>query len=388
MARAYPCEGRGPRVPLCAALVGLVLAACSTNPPAPVPPRVEERIAVAPATALQRPAARWLPAAWSDLPDWSGDRTREAWVALQRSCERPAPDLLRAWQVLCAQALRFTPADDAATRTWLEQRLVPYRVTALDPQASSEGLATGYFEPQIDASRVPRGAMRFALHAPPADLATRKPWYARAQIDTLPAAQAALRGREIAYVADPLDVLLLQVQGSGRLRVTEADGRVQTVRVAYAGHNDHPYVSVGRWLIDQGELRAGEASWPAIRDWARRNPQRVPQLLAANPRVVFFREEPLADANLGPRGSQGVALTPGRSIAVDTAAVPLGTPVWLDTTEPLTATPLRRLVLAQDTGSAIVGAVRADYFWGPGERAEQQAGRMKQPLRMWILWPK
>ena len=188
MARAYPCEGNELLGPLSTMLLGLALASCSTNPPATAPARVEERIAVAPATALQRPAARWLPAAWSDLPDWSGDRTREAWVALQRSCERAAPDLLRAWQVLCAQALRFTPADDAATRTWLEQRLVPYRVTALDPQASGEGLATGYFEPQIDASRVPRGAMRFALHAPPADLATRKPWYTRAQIDTLPAA--------------------------------------------------------------------------------------------------------------------------------------------------------------------------------------------------------
>jgi membrane-bound lytic murein transglycosylase A len=181
---------------------------------------------------------------------------------------------------------------------------------------------------------------------------------------------------------------MLQIQGSGRVRVTEPDGRVQTVRLAFAGHNDQGYVSVGRWLIDQGELRPGEASWPAIRDWARRHPQRVPQMLNANPRVVFFREEPLPDANQGPRGSQGVALTPERSIAVDPTSVPLGTPVWLDTTEPLSSTPLRRLVIAQDTGSAIVGAVRADYFWGWGERAEAQAGRMKQPLRVWVLWPR
>ena len=167
-----------------------------------------------------------------------------------------------------------------------------------------------------------------------------------------------------------------------------ADGRAQMVRLAYAGHNDQPYQSIGRWLIDQGELRPGEASWPAIRSWARRHPQRVTELLNANPRVVFFREEPLPDANLGPRGAQGVALVPERSIAVDPRSVPYGTPVWIDTTEPLTATPLRRLVLAQDTGSAIVGAVRADYFWGWGERAEQQAGRMKQSLRMWVLWPK
>jgi membrane-bound lytic murein transglycosylase A len=111
-------------------------------------------------------------------------------------------------------------------------------------------------------------------------------------------------------------------------------------------------------------------------------------MLAVNPRVVFFREEPLADPTQGPRGSQGVALTPERSIAVDPASVPLGTPVWIDTSEPLSAAPLRRLVLAQDTGNAITGAVRADYFWGWGERAETQAGRMKQPLRMWALWPK
>jgi membrane-bound lytic murein transglycosylase A len=128
--------------------------------------------------------------------------------------------------------------------------------------------------------------------------------------------------------------------------------------------------------------------WPAIRDWARRFPGRVPEMLAANPRVVFFREEALPDPRLGPRGAQGVALTPERSIAIDPRSLPYGSPVWLDTTEPLTATPLRRLVIAQDTGSAITGAVRADYFWGWGERAEQQAGRMKQALRVWVLWPK
>jgi membrane-bound lytic murein transglycosylase A len=336
---------------------------------------------------ITRPGARWVAVTWADLPGWSGDRTREAWVALQRSCERPVPEAQRAWQRVCAEALRHQPPDDDAARAWLEQRLAPYRVLALDG-VGTEGLATGYFEPLLEASRIPRGAQRHALHQPPADLATRKPWFTRAQLDRVPAAQAALRGREIAYVADPLDVLLLQVQGSGRLRIAEADGRIMLARLSWAGHNDQPYMSVGRWLIEQGELKPGEASWPAIREWARRNPQRVPQLLAANPRLVFFREEPLADPALGPRGSQGVALTPERSIAVDPASVPLGTPVWLDTTEPLSSAPLRRLVLAQDGGSAITGAVRADYFWGWGERAELQAGRMKQPLRMWALWPR
>ncbi|MDP1692233.1 MAG: MltA domain-containing protein [Burkholderiaceae bacterium] len=375
-----------------AALFAIALAGCgglATQGPTPVP--VRPAASAAPPPSTLHPGSRWLPAAWSDLPGWDADRTREAWLALQRSCERLPAEVQRdapAWLGVCHEALRHQPADDTGTRAWLTQRLTPYRVLPLDPSAPGDGLATGYFEPQIDASRTPRGALRVPLHAPPADLATRRPWFTRAQIQTWPAAQAGLRGREIAYVADPLDALLLQVQGSGRLRLIDADGRTQTIRLAFAGHNDQPYQSIGRWLIDQGEIRPGEASWPAIRDWARRHPGRVPELLAANPRVVFFREEPLPDAQLGPRGAQGVALTPERSIAVDPKSLPYGSLVWLDTSEPLTSTPLRRLVLAQDTGSAITGAVRADYFWGWSERAGQQAGRMKQSLRMWVLWPR
>jgi membrane-bound lytic murein transglycosylase A len=365
--------------------VSALLAACGwLSPPVsletPAPPSAT--------LTIEQRGSRWVAVPWSDLPGWASDRPLEAWGALRRSCGRLAPEQQRAWAGVCADVQRATPGDDAAARTWLEQRLAPYRVLPREPGASGEGLATGYFEPLVEASRVPRGSQRMPYHAPPADLASRKPWFTRSQIDTVPAAQAALRGREIAYAADPLDVLMLQIQGSGRVRITESDGRVQTVRLAFAGHNDQPYASIGRWLIDQGELKPGEASWPGIRDWARRHPQRVPQMLAVNPRVVFFREEPLADPTQGPRGSQGVALTPERSIAVDPASVPLGTPVWIDTTEPLSAAPLRRLVLAQDTGNAITGAVRADYFWGWGERAETQAGRMKQPLRMWALWPK
>ncbi|MEO5770564.1 MAG: MltA domain-containing protein [Burkholderiaceae bacterium] len=399
MRRAYRAKGAA-----ASALAGVLLAACSAvslQGPAPVEPRAPRpatpsatpSLRAEPAPSLH-PLSRWQPADWSELPGWDSDRSRDAWIALQRSCARLPAELQReapAWPRVCAEALRHEPADDAATRAWLAARFLPYRVLALEAQASGDGmagLATGYFEPQIDASRTPRGAMRVPLHAPPADLATRKPWYTRAQAESLPAARAALRGREIAFVADPLDVLLLQVQGSGRLRLIDPSGSSQVVRLAFAGHNDQPYQSVGRWLIDQGEIKPGEASWPAIREWARRNPARVPEMLAANPRLVFFREEPLPDPQLGPRGAQGVPLVPERSIAVDPKSVPYGSPVWLDTTEPLSARPLRRLVLAQDTGSAITGAVRADYFWGWGERAEQQAGRMKQPLRMWVLWPK
>jgi membrane-bound lytic murein transglycosylase A len=376
-----------------AAAASVVLAGCASAPlppsaPAPAPPVAATPTptpaapAGLPGDALLHPRARWVPVAWSELPGWGDDRTREAWPALQRGCEKPPP----AWLPFCAQARGYAPADDAALHQWLAQRMQPYRIEAQDGQA--EGLATGYFEPLVDATRTPREAYRVPLYAPPADLATRKPYWTRQQIDTLPAAQSALRGREIAYVADPLDALLLQVQGSGRLRFVDGNSDKRVVRLAFAGHNEQPYKSVGRWLIEQGELKASEASWPAIRDWARRNPKRVKELLWSNPRTVFFREEPLPDASLGPRGAQGVPLTPGRSVAVDAQSVPYGTPLWLDTTEPLSSAPLRRLVLAQDTGSAIVGAVRVDFFWGWGADAEAQAGRMKQPLRLWALWPK
>jgi membrane-bound lytic murein transglycosylase A len=332
---------------------------------------------------MLRPRSRWLPADWADLPGWADDRVREVWPALAAGCAKPA----EGWAALCARVQAGPPpADDVAARAFLQRHLQPWRIEALD--GSTQGLATGYFEPLVAAARQPRGAFQVALHRPPADLGKRRPYWTRQQLDTLPAARAALRGLEIAYLAHPIDALVLQIQGSGRLRVAEPDGRERTVRVAFAGHNDQPYKSVGRWLIEQGQLQPDEASWPAIRDWARRNPARVDEMLWANPRVVFFREEPLPDESIGPRGAQGVPLTAGRSVAVDPQAVPYGSMLWLDTTEPLAAAPLRRAVMAQDTGSAIVGAVRVDYFWGTGAQAEQQAGRMKQPLRVWALWPR
>jgi membrane-bound lytic murein transglycosylase A len=372
------------------ALILGLLAACSAPPllpeaPADTPPVAGEPLPVPAADGtLLRGRARWVPVRFADLPGWDADRAADWWPALLRGCDRPAPG----WAALCAQARSATvPAfSDDAARAWLQQRLQAYRVEAVD--GASEGLMTGYFEPFVDAVRTPRADMRVPLYAPPAELATRKPYLTRQQLDALPASQAALRGKPIAFVADPLDALILQIQGSGRLNLTEADGSRRLVRLAFAAHNEQPYKSVGRWLIDQGELTPAQASWPAIKAWARANPKRLNEMLWSNPRVVFFREEPLPDPQLGPKGAQGVPLTPGRSIAVDAQSIPYGTPVWLDSTEPLSSTPLRRLVMAQDTGSAIIGAVRADYFWGWGADAEAQAGRMKQPLRLWVLWPR
>ena len=333
---------------------------------------------------IVRARARWVPVDWSQLPGWSADRTAEIWPALLRGCERPSVD----WAVFCVQVRdATTPAfSDDAARAWMQQRLQAYRVESIE--GAPDGLITGYFEPLVEATRQPKGRFRIPLYGLPADLASRKPYWTRRQIDSLPAAQKSLRASVLFYVADPLDALILQIQGSGRLDVVEANGSRKTVRVAFAGHNDQPYKSVGRWLIEQGELQPVQASWPGIKNWALQNPKRLNEMLWANPRVVFFREEPLPDPQVGPKGAQGVPLTPARSIAVDPLAVPYGTPVWLDTTEPLSNTPLRRAVMAQDTGTAIAGAVRADYFWGWGNDAEAQAGRMKQPLRMWVLWPK
>jgi membrane-bound lytic murein transglycosylase A len=314
------------------------------------------------------------------VPGFGTDALHEAWNAWIRSCERPLPP----HAALCPEVRRLSIATPEEQQAWMVQRLQPYRVEPLQPGADT--LLTGYYEPMLDASRAPTPAQQVPLYRPPADLVPRRPWYSRQEMDTLPQARAALRGREIAYVADPLDALSLQIQGSGRVRIAEADGRVTMARLAFAGSNEQPYRSVGSWLLQQRALV--DASWPGIKAWARANPQRVQEMLWSNPRVVFFREEPLSDldAAFGPRGAQGVALTPGRSIAVDKDSIPYGTPVWLSSPGPLLA--LNRLVFAQDTGSAIVGAVRADYFVGWGPEAGEIAGRLKQPLALWVLWPR
>jgi membrane-bound lytic murein transglycosylase A len=323
--------------------------------------------------------SRWQPVRWAELPGFNDDTLHDAWNAWLRSCERPQP----VTGALCPEVRRLAIASADEQRAWMRARLQPYRVES--PQPGAEGLLTGYYEPLLDATRQPTATHRSPLYRPPATLAARRPWYSRQEIDTLPEARAALRGFEIAYVADPLDALTLQIQGSGRLRVTEPDGSVRTVRLAYAGTNEQPYRSIGSWLLQQG-LR--DATWPGIKAWAQQNPQRVQEMLWTNPRVVFFREEalPAGDSTAGPRGAQGVPLTAGRSIAVDKDSIPYGAPVWLSTPGPTVAT--HRLVLAQDTGSAIVGAVRADYYVGSGVQAGEVAGRLKQPLRLWVLWPK
>ena len=329
---------------------------------------------------LRQPKTRWVAVRWAELPGFEADALHEAWNAWLKSCERPGP----VFAALCSEVRRLSLGDGPAQRAWMMMRLQPYRVES--HAGDYEGLLTAYYEPQLDASRLPDASFTVPLYQPPLNQAPRKPWYTRQQIDTLPEVRAQLAGREIAYLANPVDALVLQIQGSGRLRISQPDGSVRSVRLAYAGSNEQPYKSVGRWLLDQGALR--DASWPSIKNWVAQNPARVNDMLWSNPRTVFFREEPLTeqDAVWGPRGAQGVPLTPGRSIAVDPASIPFGTPVWLASSGPTAA--LRKLVMAQDAGSAITGAVRADYFAGWGSDAQELAGRMKQTMRLWVLWPK
>ncbi|WP_137922396.1 MltA domain-containing protein [Hydrogenophaga sp. 2FB] len=391
-------EGRGLAGALrwvASALIVGSLAACSvaprSYPPGPsatmpsTPPVLSTPDDAGPLPpVIARGKSLWMPARWSELPGWGQDSLHEVWNAWVRGCERP----VAGHAGLCAEVRQLSIATPAEQQTWVMRRFQPYRVTEPDGNPPP-GLLTGYYEPIMAASRVPNATYRVPLFAPPTGLRAGQTWYSRQEIDTLPAAQAALQGRAIAWLADPIDALILQIQGSGRLNIVEADGRARQVRVAYAAHNGHPYQSVGRWLLDQRAIN--EASWSAIKAWAIQNPQRLNDMLWSNPRTVFFREEALSelDARFGPRGAQNVPLTPGRSIAVDPQSIPYGTPVWLASQGPTLNT--QRLVMAQDTGGAIVGAVRADLFTGWGawtDEAYTTAAALKQPLQLWVLWPR
>ena len=338
------------------------------------------------------------PAAWEELPGWRDDNPAEAWSAFLTSCGtlKAQP----AWRDLCNIALQMTPPDRTTARRFFEENFTPYQMTA--PEGQQTGLITGYYEPLLHGSRHPSKRYRFPVYGVPDDLLVidlaelypelkglrlrgridgRRvvPYYDRTQIEN---GKAAVQGKEIAWVDDAVELFFLHVQGSGRLRLDDGS----TLRLGYADQNGHPYRSIGRWLVERGELTVEKASMQGIQAWARQNPARLPEMLNHNASYVFFRELP---ANLsGPLGALGVPLTARRSVAVDPRYVPLGAPVYVATTWPNTAKPLNRLMLAQDTGGAIRGVVRADYFWGFGAEAAREAGRMRQPLRMWVLLPK
>ena len=405
------CQSRSLLVAV-ATLIATLLAACTTTregspgsvcPVSPTCPACPPcGTAVAP--AMPQPAAKPLQAArWSELPGWNEDELVAAWPAFLQSCRALAsrPQWPQ-WKSVCEDARGLSAPTTTTIRRFFESRFLPWRLTNTD--GTTNGLVTGYYEPLLRGSRtrskpylqpvlgVPPDLLTIDLGSVLPDLKSMRlrgrlqgnkvvPYFSRAEIT---AQEKDTPDRVLLYVDDAVELFFLQVQGSGRVRLP--DGSV--VRLAYADQNGHPYQSIGKVLVERGEMTLEQASMASIKQWARANPSRLSELLNANPSYVFFREQPSRGHDgEGPSGALGVPLTPERSIAIDPRHVPLGAPVFLSTSQPDAATPLRRLVLAQDTGGAIRGAVRADLFWGFGTQAGNQAGRMKQQGEMWVLLP-
>jgi len=328
----------------------------------------------------QRAASRLTAVSWQQVPGWQDDSLIGATAALRQNCSRLSRQAN--WQKACSAALRLDDLDMSAARSFFETYFTPFQLANTD--GTLDGLVTGYYEPLLRGSRTRHGPYQYPLYRWPYRYKPGSALPARAQLER----SGVLNGNELVWVDDPIEVFFLQVQGSGR--VTMEDGSV--MRVGFGGTNNQPYRSIGKELLDRGELTPAQATMQGIKAWAKANPARVDALLDVNPRFVFFREMPAIEtmpASLGdgPVGALGVPLTPERSIAVDPSAIPLGTPVFLQTTRPLSNQPMNRLVFAQDTGTAIKGGVRADYFWGLGDDAGDLAGRMKQGGRMWLLMP-
>ena len=335
---------------------------------------------------------------WDALPGFNADNPIDALAAFKQSCTILATK--KEWQTVCslANAISANAKPDVVS-AFFRANFEPYRVVNVDE--SETGTVTGYYEPLLRGSRVQTAQFRYPVYAPPQDLITidlsdvypdlkfRRlrgrlvgnklvPYLDRGEIG---GDAAPLKGLEIGFVDNAVELFFLEIQGSGQILLPDGS----RLRVGYADQNGHPFRSLAGQLIRRGEIKAEHASMQGIKEWARRNPRKVRQFLNANPSFVFFRELP--DNLSGPIGTLGVPLTAGRSIAVDQRVIPLGVPVFLSTTFPGTKQELNRLMVAQDTGGAINGAVRADFFWGFGDEAGAIAGRMKQRAKMWVLLP-
>jgi len=348
---------------------------------------------VCPPPKPQPESARYEARAFTDLPGWGRTQLEPSLRAFLAGCSR-----VNALRRVCDLAKSLPPGDEQAARKFFEAEFVPYAV--MSSVSGDSGLITGYYEPIVEGSRTPSAAHRYPIFGVPPDLIVVElgnvvpearqlrlrgrldgrrlvPYYSRAEID---ARGEAFGAPVLAWSGDPVELFFLQIQGSGQVRLENGE----RIRVGYADQNGHPYRSLGRYLVERGELVLEEASMQGIKAWAATNPQKLRDALDHNASYVFFRELPPAD---GPIGALGVPLQAQASLAVDRRFVPLGAPVYLATTFPLSEEPLERLMAAQDTGGAIRGVARADFFWGTGPEAGAQAGRMRQQGRLWLLWP-
>jgi membrane-bound lytic murein transglycosylase A len=334
------------------------------------------------------------PVPWRELPGWGDERPAEAWPTLEQSCARLSTRDAR-WQLLCADASLFPQPDDETARAFFETRFQPHSLHG-DRNRRHDGLITGYYEPLLHGSLRRTERYRYPVYGVPEDLLIvdlgslypeLKDRRLRGRLDgrrVVPyPSRAEIAGAKkfgapvIAWTDDPVALFFLQVQGSGRIRLDDGE----TLYVGYADQNGHLYHAVGSTLVARGTLRVEDVNLDSIRAWLAANPAQAEDVLNSNPSYVFFarREQPAI-------GALSVPLTPRRSVAVDPAFIPLGAPLWLDTTLP-DAAPFRRLVFAHDTGGAIKGPLRADVFFGFGAEAERLAGNMKSPGRVFVLLP-
>ena len=351
---------------------------------------------------------------FAELSGWTADRHGEAFAAFRRSCQALAkvrkPTFAgisispEAWSAVCRQAATIDSPSDADARAFFERHFTPF---AVGDDRGRDGLFTGYFEPEYRGARTPSVQYIFPLLRKPPELVhigagrlkarsgepmtyasmasgTPKPFFTRREIDN---GALAGRGLELVYLESPIDAFFAHVQGSARIRLAEGG----VMRVGFAAKNGHPYTAIGKVLVDAGEIALKDVSMQTIRAWLSANPDRADQVMWQNDSYIFFREVTEVDEDLGPVGAAQVPLTPGRSLAVDKAIHAYGLPVWVETTAPSgpngAREPFRRLMVTQDTGSAIIGAVRGDVFWGSGDRAGEIAGLMKDPGRMYVLVP-
>ncbi len=304
---------------------------------------------------------------FSDLDGWERDDHSAALSVFLNTCKDfDEPD----WHNLCAVAQAQDPAN---ARAFFELFFRP--VVIRDGQSA---MFTGYFEPELDGARQPSGAFRYPIYKMPPEARAASQWLTRR--DILNSSVMEGRGLAIAWVDDPVELFFLQIQGSGRIRMPGGG----SVRVGYGGSNGHNYRSIGVELVRRGIYKAHQVSAEVIKNWVRRNPVAGKELLLHNPSYVFFREVRNVASHLGPRGAMNRSITALRSIAVDPKFTPLGAPVWVEKDG---AGQMRRLMIAQDTGSAIKGAQRADIFYGTGDVAGQAAGRLRDPGRMVVLLP-
>jgi membrane-bound lytic murein transglycosylase A len=342
--------------------------------------------------------ARYQESSFAQLPGWPGASLVPSLRAFIAGCVRPVVHA-RA----CELARAVPDNDEAAARRFFESAFLPYALASSD--SGDTGLITGYYEPVIEGARARSGQNRYPVFGVPEDLLVVDlasinpdvrnlrlrgridgkrvvPYYSRAEIDSK---GEAFPAPVLGWTADPVALFFMQIQGSGQLRLDSGE----RVRLGYADQNGHPFRSLGRYLVERGELKLEEASMQGIKAWAAANPARLKEALNQNPSYVFFRElPPAANALEGPVGALGVPLSAEYSLAVDRRFIPLGSPIYLATTLPLSDERLERLMTAQDTGGAIRGVVRADFYWGGGADAGSRAGRMRQQGKMWLLWPR